>query len=167
MRMIEEGKLHFATDKNGEILAEVFDERNKIFKQVRLEKVVRNDTLLPAMQHLETQAALCLVMEKIDEVGRAVQQLGEEMQQDRLARVDAAFDMFQQACRIESSRERNEYVREALNEATRAKALLVRNFAQQQRLVKQGSKKSDAALRILISSLRTMISISAIRCSTL
>lgn len=57
MRMIEEGKLHFATDKNGEILAEVFDERNKIFKQVRLEKVVRNDTLLPAMQHLETQAA--------------------------------------------------------------------------------------------------------------
>ncbi len=80
MRMIEEGKLHFATDKNGEILAEVFDERNKIFKQVRLEKVVRNDTLLPAMQHLETQAALCLVMEKIDEVGRAVQQLGEEMQ---------------------------------------------------------------------------------------
>ena len=149
MRMIEEDKLHFATDKNGEILAEVFDERNKIFKQVRLEKVVRNDTLLPAMQHLETQAALCLVMEKIDEVGRAVQQLGEEMQQDRLARVDAALDMFQQACRIESSRERNEYVREALNEATRAKALLVRNFAQQQRLVKQSSKKSDAALRAM------------------
>ena len=149
MRMIEEDKLHFATDKNGEILAEVFDERNKIFKQVRLEKVVRNDTLLPAMQHLETQAALCLVMEKIDEVGRAVQQLGEELQQDRLARVDAAFDMFQQACRIESSRERNEYVREALNEATRAKALLVRNFAQQQRLVKQSSKKSDAALRAM------------------
>lgn len=149
MRMIEEDKLHFATDKNGEILAEVFDERNKIFKQVRLEKVVRNDTLLPAMQHLETQAALCLVMEKIDEVGRAVQQLGEEMQQDRLARVDAAFDMFQQACRIGSSRERNEYVREALNEATRAKALLVRNFAQQQRLVKQSSKKSDAALRAM------------------
>lgn len=57
-----------------------------------------------------------------------MQQLGEEMQQDRLARVDAAFDMFQQACRIESSRERNEYVREALNEATRAKALLVRNL---------------------------------------
>ena len=149
MRMIEEDKLHFATDKNGEILAEVFDERNKIFKQVRLEKVVRNDTLLPAMQHLETQAALCLVMEKIDEVGRAVQQLGEEMQQDRLARVDAAFDMFQQACRIESSRERNEYVREALNEATRAKALLVRNFAQQQRLMEQGGKKSDAALRAM------------------
>lgn len=149
MRMIEEGKLHFTTDKNGEILAEVFDERNRIFKQVRLEKVVRNDALLPAMQHLETQAALCLVMEKIDEVGRAVQQLGEELQQDRLARVDAALDMFQQACRIESSRERNEYVREALNEATRAKALLVRNFAQQQRLMEQGGKKSDAALRAM------------------
>lgn len=149
MHMIEEGKLHFATDKNGEILAEVFDERNKIFKQVRLEKVVRNDALLPAMQHLETQAALCLVMGKIDEVGRAVQQLGEELQQDRLARVDAALDMFQQACRIESSRERNEYVREALNEATRAKALLVRNFAQQQRLMKQGGRKSDAALRAM------------------
>lgn len=149
MHMIEEGKLHFATDKNGEILAEVFDERNKIFKQVRLEKVVRNDALLPAMQHLETQAALCLVMGKIDEVGRAVQQLGEELQQDRLARVDAALDMFQQACRIESSRERNEYVREALNEATRAKALLVRNFAQQQRLMEQDGKKSDAALRAM------------------
>lgn len=149
MHMIEEGKLHFATDKNGEILAEVFDERNKIFKQVRLEKVVRNEALLPAMQHLETQAALCLVMGKIDEVGRAVQQLGEELQQDRLARVDAALDMFQQACRIESSRERNEYVREALNEATRAKALLVRNFAQQQRLMEQGGKKSDAALRAM------------------
>lgn len=149
MHMIEEGKLHFATDKNGEILAEVFDERNKIFKQVRLEKVVRNDALLPAMQHLETQAALCLVMEKIDEVGRAVQQLGEELQQDCLARIDAALDMFQQACRIKSSRERNEYVREALNEATRAKALLVRNFAQQQRLMEQGGKKSDAALRAM------------------
>ena len=149
MHMIEEGKLHFATDKNGEILAEVFDERNKIFKQVRLEKVVRNDALLPAMQHLETQAALCLVMEKIDEVGRAVQQLGEELQQDRLARIDAALDMFQQACRIKSSRERNEYVGETLNEATRAKALLVRNFAQQQRLMEQGGKKSDAALRAM------------------
>ena len=149
MHMIEEGKLHFATDKNGEILADVFDERNKIFKQVRLEKVVRNDALLPAMQHLETQAALCLVMEKIDEVGRAVQQLGEELQQDRLARIDAALDMFQQACRIKSSRERNEYVREALNEATRAKALLVRNFAQQQRLMEQGGKKTDAALRAM------------------
>lgn len=149
MHMIKEGKLHFVTDRNGEILAEVFDERNKIFKQVRLEKVVRNDALLPAMQHLETQAALCLVMGKIDEVGRAVQQLGEELQQDRLARVDAALDMFQQACRIESSRERNEYVCEALNEATRAKALLVRNFAQQQRLMEQGGKKSDAALRAM------------------
>ena len=149
MHMIEEGKLHFATDKNGEILADVFDERNKIFKQVRLEKVVRNDALLQAMKTLETQAALCLVMEKIDEVGRAVQQLGEELQQDRLARIDAALDMFQQACRIKSSRERNEYVREALNEATRAKALLVRNFAQQQRLMEQGGKKSDAALRAM------------------
>lgn len=149
MRMLQEGKLHFLKDKNGEFLAEVFDERNKIFKQVRLEKVVRNDALLPAIQHLETQATLGLVMEKIAEVGRAVQQLGEEMQQDRLARVDAALDMFQQACRIESSRERNEYVREALNEATRAKALLVRNFAQQQRLMEHGGKKSDAALRAM------------------
>ena len=149
MHMIEEGKLHFATDKNGEKQAEENEESNKINKQVRLEKVVRNDALLPAMQHLETQAALCLVMEKIDEVGRAVQQLGEELQQDRLARIDAALDMFQQACRIKSSRERNEYVREALNEATRAKALLVRNFAQQQRLMEQGGKKSDAALRAM------------------
>lgn len=36
-----------------------------------------------------------------------------------------------------------------MNEATRAKALLVRNFAQQQRLMEQGGKKSDAALRAM------------------
>lgn len=150
MRMIEEGKLHFATDKNGEILAEVFDERNKIFKQVRLEKVVRNDTLLPAMQHLETQATIALALAKIEQVDRAVRQLGEEIQQDRLARVDAALDMFHQACCIEGIRDRNQCLREALNEATRAKALLVRNFTQQKQFLKKGgSKRSDAALRAM------------------
>ncbi len=148
MRMIEEGKLHFLTDKNGEILAEVFDERNKIYKQVRLEEVVVNDALLPSLQHLETQAAIAMALAKIDQVDRAVRQLGEEIQQDRLARVDAAFDMFHQACYIEGIRDRNEYLREALNEATRAKASLVRNFMQQERLLKKGgTKKSDAALR--------------------
>ena len=87
-------------------------------------------------------------MAKIDQVDRAVRQLGEEIQQDRLARVDAAFDMFHQACYIEGIRDRNEYLREALNEATRAKASLVRNFMQQERLLKKGgTKKSDAALR--------------------
>ncbi|RGS66334.1 hypothetical protein DWX79_04585 [Bifidobacterium adolescentis] len=148
MRMIEEGKLHFLTDKNGEILAEVFDERNKIYKQVRLEEVVVNDALLPSLQHLETQAAIAMALAKIDQVDHAVRQLGEEIQQDRLARVDAAFDMFHQACYIEGIRDRNEYLREALNEATRAKASLVRNFMQQERLLKKGgTKKSDAALR--------------------
>lgn len=148
MRMIEEGKLHFLTDKNGEILAEVFDERNKIYKQVRLEEVVVNDALLPSLQHLEMQAAIAMALAKIDQVDRAVRQLGEEIQQDRLARVDAAFDMFHQACYIEGIRDRNEYLREALNEATRAKASLVRNFMQQERLLKKGgTKKSDAALR--------------------
>lgn len=148
MRMIEEGKLHFLTDKNGEILAEVFDERNKIYKQVRLEEGVVNDALLPSLQHLETQAAIAMALAKIDQVDRAVRQLGEEIQQDRLARVDAAFDMFHQACYIEGIRDRNEYLREALNEATRAKASLVRNFMQQERLLKKGgTKKSDAALR--------------------
>lgn len=150
MRMIEEGKLHFAMDKNGEILAEVFDERNKIYKQVRLEKVVENDALLPSLQHLETQATVALALAKIEQVDRAVRQLGEEIQQDRLARVDTALDMFHQACYIEGIRDRNEYLREALNEATRAKALLIRNFTQQERFLEKGaSKRSDAALRAM------------------
>lgn len=150
MRMVEEGKLHFVTDRNGEILAEVFDERNKIYKQVRLEKVVENDALLPSLQHLETQATVALALAKIEQVDHAVRQLGEEIQQDRLARVDAALDMFHQACYIEGIRDRNEHLREALNEATRAKALLVRNFTQQKRfLEKGGSKRSDAALRAM------------------
>lgn len=141
MRMVEEGKLHFVTDRNGEILAEVFDERNKIYKQVRLEKVVENDALLPSLQHLETQATVALALAKIEQVDHAVRQLGEEIQQDRLARVDAALDMFHQACYIEGIRDRNEHLREALNEATRAKALLVRNFTQQKRFLEKEAPK--------------------------
>ncbi len=144
-RLLDEGRIHFQADTNGEILSSLFDDRGRIVKQVRLEQCADIPDLLPVLQHLQTQAALASVLAEVKSVGESVTALRVEQQNDRLAMVDGAWDKFMQACRISDSRLRDQALLQSAAAATDAKRVLMRNFETNLRIIKDHEKRTRKA----------------------
>jgi hypothetical protein len=108
-KLIDEGTLRLVLDKNGEILPTIYGKEGFV-KQVRLEQIQVPVDLTQAMQHLETQAALSLVLAEIHSVNEGIRQLESGLQNDRLAMVKCAWDKLMQARAIADSRLREFYV---------------------------------------------------------
>lgn len=68
------------------------DESGRFVKKVRLRETVSMSELLPNLQHLETQAALAMIMNQLENVQEQIAQIRGELQQDRLSQADAAWD---------------------------------------------------------------------------
>ncbi|WP_190972809.1 zinc ribbon domain-containing protein [Bifidobacterium rousetti] len=148
-QLVEEGKLHFQQDLNGETLAALFDDKGHIVKQVRLEMSEQIPDLLPTIQHLQTQAAISMVLSEIKDVKAAVHELHVEQQNDRLAKVDTAWDMFLQARAVTDRRLRDQLLMHAIMQANDARSILARNFEEQMHAIadpkRHGKKDGKAA----------------------
>ncbi|MBW3081520.1 zinc ribbon domain-containing protein [Bifidobacterium saguinibicoloris] len=134
-KLVDEGKLHFQQDLQGETLAALYDGKGRIVKQVRLELSEQIPDLLPTMQHLQTQAAISMVLSEVKDVKAAVHDLHIEQQNDRLAKVDAAWAMFQQARTVTDRRLRDQLMMHAIMQANEARSILTRNFEEQMRAI--------------------------------
>ncbi|MUH59277.1 zinc ribbon domain-containing protein [Bifidobacterium canis] len=133
-KLIDEGKLVLKESEGG-LLPVLFDEKGHFAKQVRLKEVASNPELLHSLRHLETQAAIAMVAAQIEHMGEMIESLSKDLQNDRLAIADSAWDKLRQAQMIPEGRARDEYVRVALSTATDAKRTLMRNFVERQRVI--------------------------------
>lgn len=128
-KLLDDGQVFFRPDKNGQILPHLVGKNGRIVKQVRLKEIISMPELLPNLQHLETQAALAMIMSQLENVQEQIAQLRGELQQDRLAKADAAWDQLDQALKITDGRRREQAVMIAIGAGAEAKRTLMRHFA--------------------------------------
>jgi hypothetical protein len=131
-RLIDEGAYKFLTDKSGEILPTIFGE-GSIKAQVRLKDMVITPDLGRSIIDLQTQIALAQVINEIHEVQRGIANLHSELQDDRLALAESAWQQLQQATQISDARVREEKLLNILSSATDAKCILFRAFESEKR----------------------------------
>lgn len=141
-KLLNEGKLRFQYDRNGELMAVLRDGKEQVFrKQVRLEEVVGDAGAAQALNNLATMAILNQVLDEVKEVRKAIYDLHVELQNDRIAYADSAWDKLSQAQVIRDSRPRENAIINAISSATDAKHLLMRNFEQEMRKIRADSDK--------------------------
>ncbi len=134
-KLLDDGQIFFNMDKAGRILPELKGENGRFVKKVRLRETVSMPELLPNLQHLETQAALAIIMNQLENVQEQIAQIRGELQQDRLAKADAAWDQLNQALKITDGRRRENQL-----ENVQEQIAQIRGELQQDRLA-----KADAA----------------------
>ncbi|MFR0604071.1 hypothetical protein ACLUVW_04605 [Bifidobacterium pseudolongum subsp. globosum] len=143
-KLLKDGQITFRPDKNGQILPHLVDKDGRIVKQVRLKEIVSMPELLPNLQHLETQAALAMIMSQLENVQEQIAQVRGELQQDRLAKADAAWDQLNQALKITDGRRREQAVIIAIGTGTEAKHTLMRHFASCLHLIEGNADQNEA-----------------------
>lgn len=146
--LLKDGQITFRPDKNGQILPHLVGKDGRIVKQVRLKEIVSMPELLPNLQHLETQAALAMIMSQLENVQEQIAQIRGELQQDRLAKADAAWDQLNQALKITDGRRREQAVIIAIGTSTEAKHTLMRHFASCLHLIEGNAGQNEARLII-------------------
>lgn len=119
------------------------DESGRFVKKVRLRETVSMSELLPNLQHLETQAALAMIMNQLENVQEQIAQIRGELQQDRLSQADAAWDQLNQALKITDGRRREQAVMIAIGTGTEAKRTLMRHFAGCRALIEGNADQSE------------------------
>lgn len=147
-QLLKDGQITFRPDKNGQILPHLVGKDGRIVKQVRLKEIVSMPELLPNLRHLETQAALAMIMSQLENVQEQIAQIRGELQQDRLAKADAAWDQLNQALKITDGRRREQAVIIAIGTGTEAKHTLMRHFASCLHLIEGNADQNEARLII-------------------
>ncbi|MCI6532619.1 MAG: hypothetical protein MR429_06485 [Bifidobacterium animalis] len=142
-KLLDDGQIFFRPDKNGQILPHLVGKNGRIVKQVRLKEIVAMPELLPNLQHLEAHAALAMIMSQLENVQEQIAQIRGELQQDRLAKADAAWDQLNQALKITDGRRREQAVMIAIGAGTEAKRTLMRHFAGCRALIEGNADQSE------------------------
>ncbi len=130
MKKVQSNELRFGLDKNGQILPHVLDEKGKYYKQVRLDWEKIPPDVTDSLRHLQTQVAIAAVLAEVHSLSDQIEGIRIDLQNDRLALADGAWDKLMQARVIEDSRLRETLMIQAISSATDAKRTLMRNFSE-------------------------------------
>lgn len=146
-KMLADGTLRFQYDKNGELMAILRDGKTQIFrKQLRLEEVAGDAAAAQAVNNLTMVSMLNQVLDEVREVRKAIEGLHIEMQVDRIALAEAAWDKLSQAQVIQDPRLRESAILNAVSGATDAKHRLMSNFNLLLPKLRRDSEKSVVGL---------------------
>ena len=127
--LIKNGDLTYVFDKAGRILPQLKNgETKQISELIRLKEVASNPTLGNAINNLSNQIALAQIMDDLERIEESIANMQKELQEDRLAMADSAWDKVIQARNISDYRLRTSAIQNAINSATDAKRVLMRNF---------------------------------------
>lgn len=153
--LIEKGELVLSVDKKTkELLPQVRSvSTGQIFEKARIHiEDVPND-LVPSVNAIQTQVMMAQIMGEIESVAANVEGLRLELQADRIARAESAWQQLQQAVSIRDSRLRESKILGIAAKATDARCALEGNFrtnlqlaASRQGKVKDWSQAADRAL---------------------
>ncbi len=139
--LIKKGIYKFSIDKDGRILPTIRDSK-KIIKQVRLKKMSQYPQLSSSLGHLSMNAIITQILNEIEYIGEAIEEISIGIQNDRLAKVDSSRDKLLQARRMKDARLRNFAILNIINSATDAKHVLMKNFTHNLEYIKENSQES-------------------------
>lgn len=145
--LIDRGVYRFTIDKQGEILPTIRDSEG-IVKQVRLEEMSLPPELANSMNNLATHAAMAQILDEIEYVGDAIRGIHIELQNDRIALAESARDKMRFAAKIQDTKLREIDILNAIDAATEAKRVLMRNFSENLQFISDNSEKNDVQLLI-------------------
>lgn len=145
--LIDRGVYRFTIDKQGEILPTIRDSEG-IVKQVRLEEMSLSPELANSMNNLATHAAMAQILDEIEYVGDAIRGIHIELQNDRIALAESARDKMRFAAKIQDTKLREIAILNAIDAATEAKRVLMRNFSENLQFISDNSEKNDVQLFI-------------------
>lgn len=143
--LIDRGIYRFTIDKQGEILPTIRDSKG-IIKQVRLEEMSFSPELANSMSNLLAHAAMAQILDEIECVGDAIRGIHIELQNDRIALAESARDKMKFASKIQDTKLRETAILNAIDAATEAKRVLMRNFSENLQFIADNSEKSDVQL---------------------
>ncbi len=128
--LLEEGTLEFMLDKDGNLLATLKNaETQKISNIIRLKEVTAYPELNNAFCNLSNQITMAQILDEIQNLEETMVNTRIELQEDRLAMADSAWDKMVQARSIIDRRLKSIAMQNAINSATEAKRVLMRNFS--------------------------------------
>lgn len=139
-KLIDSGVYRFLIDKNGEILPSIIGDKH-IVAQVRLKDIKITPDLGRSILDLQTQVAMAQVISEIHDIQRGIANLHSELQDDRLALAESAWQQLQQAALISDSRIREEKLLDIVSRATDAKCILFRAFQSEKRFFDERKDK--------------------------
>ena len=127
--LIDKGVLEFLIDGDGRILSTIKNaDTQKITEIVRLKEVTNCPELSGSLTNLSNQVAMAQIMDELKLIEEKMANIQKELQEDRLAMADSAWDKVLQARCIEDRRLKAIAIQNAINSATDAKRVLMRNF---------------------------------------
>ncbi len=139
-KLVEKGIYRFMYDKNGDILPIIRD-ADKIVKQIRLKEVKLSPQLSQSLTNLTMQVQMAQILDEIEYVEDAIRNIHKELQNDRIAMAESAWDKLRQARQIQDSRLREVAILSVIGTATEAKRILMRNFADNRILLEDNARK--------------------------
>lgn len=131
-QLVDEGKLKFIIDKHGEILPSVTDGKHSR-AYVRLKDLQLTPDLGPTIVNLQAQASINQVLVELRDLEKGIHSLRQELQYDRLAKAESAWQQLQQASQISDARLKAEKLLQITGFATDAKCLLMESFEAKKR----------------------------------
>ena len=143
--LIDRGVYRFTIDKQGEILPTIRDSEG-IVKQVRLEEMSLSPELANSMNNLAIHATMAQILDEIEYVGDAIRGIHIELQNDRIALAESARDKMKFAAKIQDTKLREIAILNAIDAATEAKRVLMRNFGENLQFITDNSEKNDVQL---------------------
>ena len=143
--LIDRGVYRFTIDKQGEILPTIRDSEG-IVKQVRLEEMSLSPELANSMNNLAIHATMAQILDEIEYVGDAIRGIHIELQNDRIALAESARDKMKFAAKIQDTKLREIAILNAIDAATEAKRVLMRNFSENLQFITDNSEKNDVQL---------------------
>lgn len=143
-KLIREGRLKLQLDKQGEIMAILRStKKNEWVKQLRLEDMSFAPNVTQSLNHLTNMAMMAQILNEIENVGESVRRVHEELQGDRIALAESAWEKLLQARRMENAGLKEMATISAIHAATDAKRMLMRGFERSRRFVEQNSGKGE------------------------
>lgn len=154
--LIEKGELVLSVDKKTkELLPQVRSvSTGRVFEKARIHIEDVPSDLMPSINAIQTQVMMAQIMGEIESVAANVESLRLELQADRIARAESAWQQLQQAVSIRDSRLREAKILDIAAKATDARCELEGNFRTNLQLTAARNGKvrdwSQAADRALI-----------------
>ena len=141
-KLIKKGIYRFTIDKKGKILPTIRD-ADHIVKQVRLRDMTYAPNLVQSLNNLSVHAVMAQILDEIEYISDAIQDIHIELQNDRIALAESAKDKLMQARQIQDSRLRSQAILGVISSATDAKCTLMRSFAQNLHYITDRSNQSN------------------------
>lgn len=143
-KLIREGRLKLQLDKQGEIMAILRStEKNEWVKQLRLEDMSFAPNVTQSLNHLTNMAMMAQILNEIESVGESVRRVHEELQGDRIALAESAWEKLVQARRMKNPGLREMATISAVHAATDAKKMLMRGFERSRGFIERNSGKGE------------------------